>query len=113
VAYFDRFDICEAYLAIEWDWHAGGWLRERPSNARRLESTDVQLHRMGFRPGVSFRGYGSLEENGKEIYRALVLRYGFRPWTARAISALNARFDAIDSVRAFRLANYLDARTVR
>lgn len=76
---FDRFDICEAYLAIEWDYNAGGWLRERASNQRRMESTDVQLTRMGFRPGVMFRGYPSLSENGKEIYRNLQDRYGFEP----------------------------------
>ena len=75
--YFDRFDICEAYLALEWDYHVGGWLRERPSNQRRRESTDVQLTRMGFKPGMAFRGFDSLSENGKEIYRNLQNRYGF------------------------------------
>jgi hypothetical protein len=75
--YFDRFDICEAYLALEWAWHKGGWLQERPSNKRRMESTDVQLHRIKFRPGASFDGYESLSENGKEIYHVLEQRYGF------------------------------------
>lgn len=74
---FDRFDICEAYLALEWDYHVGGWLRERPSNQRRRESTDVQLTRMKFKPGMAFRGFESLSENGKEIYRNLQNRYGF------------------------------------
>jgi hypothetical protein len=74
---FDRFDICEAYLALEWDYHVGGWLRERPSNQRRRESTDVQITRMGFKPGMAFRGFDSLSENGKEIYRNLQSRYGF------------------------------------
>ena len=74
---FDRFDICEAYLALEWDYHVGGWLRERPSNQRRRESTDVQLTRMGFKPGMAFRGFDSLSDNGKEIYRNLQSRYGF------------------------------------
>jgi hypothetical protein len=49
-AYFDRFDICGAYLALENDWNVGGWLHERPSNARRRESTGVQLSRMRYRP---------------------------------------------------------------
>lgn len=75
--YFDRFDICEAHLALEWDYHNGGWLRERPSNRRRMESTDVQLHRMHFRPGAGFRGFDSLSENGQDIYRDLEARYGF------------------------------------
>lgn len=72
---FNRFDICEAHLALEWDWHSGGWLQERPSNQRRCESTDEQLRRMGFRPGAGFRGFESLTENGKEIYRELEQRY--------------------------------------
>jgi hypothetical protein len=75
---FDRFDICEAYLAMEWDYNVGGWLRERASNQRRRESTDVQLTRMGFKPGMAFRGFDSLSENGQEIYRALQERYGFK-----------------------------------
>ena len=74
MAYFDRFDICEAYLVLEWDWHCGGWLHERPSNVRRGqargyvgESTDVQLARMGFRPRPNL-SYDTLSENGREIY---------------------------------------------
>ena len=76
--YFDRFDICEAHLAMEQDWHIGGWLRERPSNRRRMESTDCQLHRMRFRPAPSWAGYESLTENGREIYAALEVRYGLK-----------------------------------
>lgn len=71
VPYFDRFDICEAYLAIEWDYHKGGWLRERPSNRRHHRSTDVQLTVMGFRPSASFQGFRSLSQNGREIYALL------------------------------------------
>lgn len=78
MAYFDRFDICEAYYQIEVDYHVGGWLRERPSNQRRRESTDVQLSRMGFKPGAGFQGFESLSENGQEIYRELERRYGLR-----------------------------------
>jgi hypothetical protein len=36
--YFDRFDICEAYAVLEWDWNMGGWLQERPTNRRRMEA---------------------------------------------------------------------------
>lgn len=68
--YFDRFDICEAYLVFEWDWHKGGWLQERPSNKRRMESTDVQLTRMQFKPSPLL-SFETLTENGKEIYVAL------------------------------------------
>lgn len=76
MAYFERYDICEAYLAMEWDWHSGGWLQERPSNQRRAESTDIQLTRIGFKIGAGFRGYESLSENGQEIYHGLEQRYG-------------------------------------
>lgn len=79
--YYDRFDICEAYTVLEWDYHSGGWLQERPSNVRRGqrrgyigESTDIQLHRMGFRPRPSL-SYETLTENGQAIYNAAVLRW--------------------------------------
>jgi hypothetical protein len=73
--YFDRFDICGAYLALEWDYNSGGWLYERPSNRRRKEATSIQLSRIHFKPGAAFNGYPSLSENGKEIYDMLVERY--------------------------------------
>jgi len=80
MATFDRFDICEAYLAMEWDWHSHGVLQERKSNQRRNMSTDYQLARMGFTFGAGFKGYDSLTENGKEIYHELQNRYNlFEP----------------------------------
>lgn len=74
--HYDRFDICEAYLVMEWDSHVGGWLRERESNRRRGEATSIQLHRIRFkpRPGLSWE---TLSENGQEIYAQLCERYGF------------------------------------
>ena len=72
--YFDRFDICEAHLLIEWDYNVGGRLRERPSNLKRMEATAVQLHRMEFTPHPNL-SYESLTENGKEIYDELIKRY--------------------------------------
>jgi hypothetical protein len=72
---FDRFDICEAHCVLEWVYNVGGWLRERPSNQRRMASTGVQLHRMGFKPAWHLC-YGTLTDNGKEIYDTLVARYG-------------------------------------
>jgi hypothetical protein len=73
--YFDRFDICEAHYQLEADYNLGGWLRERPGNARRMEATAVQLHRMGFRPRPTL-SYETLTENGREIYGRLVRLYG-------------------------------------
>lgn len=77
---FDKFDVCEAHYQLEVDYHANGWLHERPSNQRRREATHVQLHRMSFRVGAGWRGYNSLSENGQEIYHQLRLRYGFDQW---------------------------------
>jgi len=74
--YFDRFDICEAYAVLENDYNINGWLRERPSNQRRMESTSYQLHRMGFGLNSAVSEYEDLTENGKEIYDALVKRWG-------------------------------------
>lgn len=73
--FFDRYDIAEAYCVLEWDYNVGGWLRERPSNQRRRESTGVQLHRMHFRarPNLSYR---TLTDNGKAIHDAAVVRLG-------------------------------------
>jgi len=91
LAYFDRFDICEAYLALEQDWHSGGWLHERPSNRRRREATSIQLMRIQFRPGMAWNGYESLSENGKEIYGLLCKRYGFE-WCPSCGANLKSQF---------------------
>lgn len=73
--YFDRFDICEAYCVLEWDYNVGGWLPERPSNRRRMESIGVQLYRMQFKPALNLE-YNTLTENGQEIYDQAVERLG-------------------------------------
>jgi hypothetical protein len=75
MAYFDRFDICQAHHALEIDYNVSGVLQERPSNRRRCMSTDFQLHRMGFKAGPMFNGFESLSDNGKDIYLELVTRY--------------------------------------
>jgi hypothetical protein len=74
MASFDRFDIVEAHAVLEWDYNVGGWLRERPSNLRRMEATACQLHRMKFRPSINL-GLNTLSDNGKEIYFANVLKW--------------------------------------
>lgn len=74
MAQWDRFDICEAHCVLEWDYNHGGWLKERPSNVRRRESTGVQLHRMQF-GGRHDLCFANLTDNGKEIYLDLVLRW--------------------------------------
>lgn len=42
------FDICQAHAQLESDYNIGGWLRERPSNQRRMEATSCQLQRMQY-----------------------------------------------------------------
>jgi hypothetical protein len=66
---WDKFDICEAYLAIEMDWNEGGMVDGK--------SYSSQLFKMRFRPSPLFRGYESLTENGKEIYLNKVYDLGF------------------------------------
>jgi len=77
MAFFDRFDICEAHYTLENSWNIGGWLSERQSNIRRKEATHVQLDRIKFKCSRSFNGFESLSENGKEIYSDLCTLYGF------------------------------------
>lgn len=57
---FDRFAICDAYHALEYDWNKGGAVVERPRWARCRESIGVQLHRMQYRPAPSMGGWHSL-----------------------------------------------------
>lgn len=73
--YFDRFDICEAYLALEMDWGQHGVLHERTTFTQGPKQVAAQLHRMKFKPGAAFNGYESLTENGKEIYDAFCIRH--------------------------------------
>lgn len=78
--YFDRFDICQAYLALEIDWNVGGVLRERnhvewDGLHDRPVSVGAQLSRMGFKPGLMFNGYESLSDNAREIYDAFLRKH--------------------------------------
>ena len=78
MAEFNRFDICAAYYALEADWNVGGWLQERPSNARRRESTGVQLRRMGYRsaPDTCYSFELLENDNQREIYLQAAHRFG-------------------------------------
>ena len=75
MAFFNRFDIAEAYACLESDYNVGGWLRERPSNRRRREACSVQLHRLQFRARPDLSS-DTLTENGREIYDEAVARLG-------------------------------------
>jgi len=72
---FNRFEIAEAYCCLEWDYNRDGWLRERPSNRRRMESVGCQLHRMKFTPRADLC-FENLEADGKDIYMGRVLAWG-------------------------------------
>ena len=69
----DRFDIAEAHAVLEWDYNVGGWLRERPTNKRRMEATSYQLDRIGFHARADLC-YDTLTEDGKEVYLTNVMR---------------------------------------
>ena len=76
-------DICEAYYQLEVDYNINGWLRERPSNRLRMESSEYQISRLR-KDKINRRfllpnwnGYENLTENGKAIYHMLRKRYGF------------------------------------
>lgn len=76
VAEFNRFDICEAYSALEADYNTGGILLGRPSCRRRMESVGVQLVRIGYSNPYGNNTFSELNENAKFIYADRVLSWG-------------------------------------
>lgn len=77
------FDVAQAHAQLESDYNHGGWLRERPSNKRRIEATSCQLHRMGFSMGSRWVDIcnpdecnNSDDEAVRDIYLMSVLQYG-------------------------------------
>ncbi len=58
----DRFDIVAAHYAFYCDYHSGQWSKFY----RRLCRI-----RQYFNPGAMWKGYKSLSEEGKYIYRSL------------------------------------------
>lgn len=69
-----RTDIADAHCVLEWHYNRGGILLERPSNARRNESTGVQLERIGHKPSMGL-SFDALEDDGKEVYMTNVLNW--------------------------------------
>jgi hypothetical protein len=77
MAQWDRWDILEAHRALENDWNHGGWLRERPSNQRRMESSGIQMMRMGYEPSPFEGGcFEALNYDQQEIYCNALANYG-------------------------------------
>lgn len=78
---WNRYDICCAYKALEYDWNVGGIVRERPSSQRRKESIGHQLHRMGVNlPPDEGAGWAELvrvgDLNQMDIYVWALARWG-------------------------------------
>ena len=96
----NRFNICQAYAQLESDYNVGGWLRERPSNQRRMESIDVQLHRVGYtspydwidiEAPYDFNKSGPDDEEVREIYMSKVLEWNL-PISAELMAAIKRFF---------------------
>lgn len=92
------FAIAQAHLQLESDYNRDGIVIERPSNARRKESTGCQLARLQYWP----RGYWveicSTEETGelddedvRDIYLQNVLKWGL-PIDAEMMSFIKSRY---------------------
>jgi hypothetical protein len=62
--YFDRFDIVSAHYAFCCDYHEG-----------QGSELYAKLCRIGnyFTPGMAWKGYDSLSENGQMIYHNLAM----------------------------------------
>jgi hypothetical protein len=93
------FDICQAHAQLESDYNVGGWVRERPSNARRNESTSCQLSRLGYHDAHRWvdiyterdKSFDDDDENVKDIYIQNVLKWGL-PITPEEHAFIAARY---------------------
>lgn len=65
--YYDRFDIAAAHYAFYNDYHVG-----------QGDTFYARLCRIRnyFNPGILFKGYESLTENGQVIYDNLIKKHG-------------------------------------
>ncbi len=95
------FDICQAHAQLESDFNVGGIVIERPSNARRNESTGCQLSRLGFSPGMRWVDIcakpddsdDSDDDNVREIYMRNVLAWDL-PIDAELMTKIKSYFVA-------------------
>lgn len=75
------FDVAQAHQQLESDYNVGGWLRERPSNQRRNESTSCQLSRMQYSAGCRWVEICTEDDDNddndvRDIYLINVLKLG-------------------------------------
>ena len=94
----NRFAICQAYAQLEADYNVGGWLRERPSNQRRLESVGAQLSRMGYSNPYGWVNIEAepgevdgADDEVREVYMRAVLRLNL-PINAALMRAMRRYF---------------------
>jgi len=66
--YFDRFDIVTAHYAFYTDYHEGQWSKKY----ERLSRISNPNGKIQLRVSPLWRGFESLSDNGKEIYKQLV-----------------------------------------
>lgn len=101
---FNRFNICQAFQQLEADYNVGGWVRERPSNQRRMESIGCQLERIGYRNlyewvdivpecGYADRDCDGDQDEIREIYLSHVLAWGL-PVDAEMMAFMHEFFTA-------------------
>lgn len=76
-AYFDRFDVCEAWYIFACLWGTDGTATYPRHKAQHLEIFG-RLHDLQFRPSPML-SLETLTENGRAIYRALCVRHGYDP----------------------------------
>ena len=95
----DRFSICAAFSQLEADYNKGGWLRERPSNQRRNESTSCQLARLGYSDARRWveicaepdDSDDAGDEDVRDIYLLNVLKWGL-PIDAEMMTCIKRRY---------------------
>lgn len=102
------FALCQAHAQLESDFNVGGWIRERPSNLRRMASTGVQLSRMQFSNVYGWvdilatpeDGDDSMDEEVRIIYAANAVQYGLP--LDEPLKALATRLICADWLHAVR-----------
>ncbi len=96
------FDICQAHQQLEADYNVGGIVIERPSNARRNESTGCQLLRMKYSDVYRWveickedrsEGEDCGDAAVREIYLRNVLKWGL-PIDAEMMAFIKKYFTA-------------------
>lgn len=92
------YDIAQAHMQLEADYNVGGWVRERPSNKRRMESTSCQLSRIGYdevHRWVDICNPKEIDSGDdqavRDIYLMNVLQWGL-PIDAEMMACIKARY---------------------